>query len=306
MPVRLILDTDIGTDVDDALALAFALRHPDIDLRAVTTVSGDAVKRAHIAKKLLELDGRDDVEVAAGIPSPLEANGRSAWSGHEGEGLLEPDETLRLSERDAVTLLLEETRRERVEIAVVGMQSNLAAAVERDPTFVERIPRMAVMAGLFAPATWHGHPITPADEHNLNVDPPASVRSLNAGFPLLYVPGDVTADTYLTREQTERIRRAGPLGDALGRLIDVWAPILSYLGGGSLPETHVAVLHDPLTVACLVDTSFVTIERLPVTVATHEGNVRTFVDPVAGREADVVRSVDAEAFGEFFVETLVG
>ena len=64
--MKLILDTDIGTDVDDALALAFALRHPELDLRAVTTVSGDTVRRARIAKKLLLLAGRDDIEVAAG------------------------------------------------------------------------------------------------------------------------------------------------------------------------------------------------------------------------------------------------
>ena len=61
-----ILDSDIGSDVDDALALAFALRHPDLDLRAVTTVSGDTARRARIAKKLLLRAGRDDIEVAAG------------------------------------------------------------------------------------------------------------------------------------------------------------------------------------------------------------------------------------------------
>ena len=305
MALSLILDTDIGTDVDDALALAFALRHPDIDLRAVTTVSGDAVKRARIARKLLELAGRDDVEVAAGVPSPLHPNGRSAWSGHEGERLLEGDEELEISPRDAVTLLLEECRA-GCEIATVGMQSNVAAAIERDESFPARVRRLAVMGGLFARGDFHGVPVTPADEHNLNVDPEAALRSLNAPMPKLYVPGDVTLHTFLTAEQLERLRRADPLCQGLAQLTDIWAPILHYITGGRMPRDHVAILHDPLTVACMVDTRFVTIEEMPVMVALQDGNVRTFVDPVAGQPAQVVRSVDGPAFGAFFLETVLG
>src|SRR4051812_52565 len=89
----LVLDTDIGTDADDALALALAARHPDIDLRAVTTVSGDSCRRARIARKLLQLAGRDDVEVAAGIGLDGGARVRSAWLGHEGEGVLTDDDS---------------------------------------------------------------------------------------------------------------------------------------------------------------------------------------------------------------------
>ena len=79
----LVLDTDIGGDVDDALALAYALRHPEIDLRAVTTVSGDTEVRAHIAARLLALAGRDDVVVASGVGGFTER----VWFGHEGDGL---------------------------------------------------------------------------------------------------------------------------------------------------------------------------------------------------------------------------
>ncbi|HUH08060.1 MAG TPA: nucleoside hydrolase, partial [Egibacteraceae bacterium] len=78
MPHTVALDTDIGTDVDDALALAFAVRHPDIELRAVTTVSGDTRRRARIAATLLSLAGRDDIEVAAGLDTPPTAPGRRA------------------------------------------------------------------------------------------------------------------------------------------------------------------------------------------------------------------------------------
>jgi len=67
LPHRIILDTDIGTDVDDALALAFALRHPEIDLAAVTTVSGDTRLRGQIAARLLALATDREVEVVTDV-----------------------------------------------------------------------------------------------------------------------------------------------------------------------------------------------------------------------------------------------
>ena len=302
MTVPLILDTDIGTDVDDALALAFALRHPGIDLRAVTTVSGDAVLRARMARKLLRLAERDDVEVAAGVSSSTDTGWRSAWMGHEGEGLLEPgDEQLELSARDGMTLLLEERD---CEVATVGMQSNVAAALDRDPAY--RPPRLAVMGGVFAPVRFLGIELPPAIDHNLNVDQAASVRALNAGMSTLYVPCNVTFEAFLTSRQVDRLRKGDDLCRALARLVDVWTPVLRRVTGGLFPDEYAAILHDPLAVACMVDKRFVTSESMKVTVAIHDGDVRTFVDPAAGHEAEVVTSVDSTAFAEFWLETVLG
>ncbi len=77
------------------------------------------------------------------------------------------------------------------------------------------------------------------------------------------------------------------------------------MGRGAIPEDHACLLHDPLTVACMVDRRFVTSERVRVTVAMHEGHVRTFIDPAAGHEAEVVTSVDAPAFADFWLETVL-
>jgi purine nucleosidase len=67
LPHRILLDTDVGTDVDDALALAFALRHPEIDLAAVTTVSGDTRLRGQIAARLLALATDREAEVVTDV-----------------------------------------------------------------------------------------------------------------------------------------------------------------------------------------------------------------------------------------------
>jgi len=301
-----ILDTDTGTDVDDALAIAFAARHPDLDLHAVTTVSGDTTRRARIAKKLLILAGHHDVEVAAGIRGDEHPDRRSE-AGHE-DAMLGPwDEELPLSGRDAVTLLLEECADGRLDVCTVGMQSNMAAALDRDPGFASSLPRLTVMGGVFAPVKFLDHDLPPAVDHNLNVDQQASLRALNAGIPALYVPCDVTFHTWLKASHVDRLRSGDALCRELARQIDIWAQRLQRRAGVVPPE-NVCLLHDPLAVACLTPEGrrHVQIQRMPVTVALHQGAVRTFVDPAAGVEAEVVTAVDAPAFANFWLNTVLG
>src|SRR3954464_14894050 len=70
-PTPLLLDTDVGTNIDDSLALAYLLRHPRCDLLGVTTVSGDVARRAACAEVLCREAGRDDVPIHCGAPGPL-------------------------------------------------------------------------------------------------------------------------------------------------------------------------------------------------------------------------------------------
>lgn len=308
LAIPFIFDTDIGTDVDDALALAFALRHPGLDLRAVTTVSGDTNRRALIAKKLLRLAGRDDIEVAAGVGGVAADPRGRAEAGHEDDMLGPHPVDLEISGRDAVTLLLEECAEHHYEIATVGMQSNVAAALERDGSLAGDVPRLTVMGGVFAPIDFLGTLLPPAVDHNLNVDQAASLRALNAGMPMLFVPCDVTFSAWLTRGQLERLRGGDALCRELARQVDIWALRLQARGSGIVPEENVCLLHDPLAVACMTPAGreYVRIEAMRVTTAMHEGAVRTFIDPAAGHPAEVVTGVDAPGFAEFWLETVLG
>jgi len=303
--VKLILDTDIGTDVDDALAVAFAVRHPGIDLLAVTTVAGDTVRRARIARKLLGLAGRSDVEVAAGERGEQSQAHRPSEAGHEDAMLGAAPNDAEISARDAVTLLLDACESGDIEVATVGMQSNIAAALGRDPGFAESVARLCVMGGVFAPVTFLGNALPPSIDHNLNVDQGASLRALNAGFNILYVPADVTMGTWLLSEQVDELRRGDALCQELARQIDIWSMRLHGGQRGAVPAEYACLLHDPLAVACMVDRRFVTSMRARVTVAMHQGHVRTFIDPAAGHEAEVITSVDWQAFGRFWLETVL-
>lgn len=297
-----MLDSDIGTDVDDALALAYALRHPGIDLRAITTVSADTTARARIAARLVAIAERDDVVVAAGVGGFEDRT----WFGHEGEGLSDGP-TVAVDARDAVEVLLDAAHAgERPAVATIGMQSNVAAALRRDPSYPERVPLLAVMGGVFAPVEYLGLTHGPGRDHNLVVDPPAALASLNAGFPVRYVPLDVTVKVALRVHHLERLRAGDALCRALAGLVDVWRVVLHERSRGRIPDDVVAYLHDPLTVACVVTTDFVTLDRRPVTVALHRGVPRPFVDPLEGRAADVVTDVDADGFVEHWLSVVTG
>ena len=305
---RILLDTDIGTDVDDALALAFALRHPEIELAAVTTVSGDTRRRAQIAAKLIALSGGPQIEVAAGRGEPLGGQGRMFWAGHEGRGLLEEGEDIPISPRDGVDVIVDTLLADEMEVVTIGPLTNLAAALEREPRIAKRIPRLTLMGGLFQRVELQGKVLPLSVEYNLNADPQAAVAVLATPIPTTYVPGDVTMRTYLLDEHVQRLEAGSdPLLQALARLVRVWTPILANLfaiGRVPMPQGLAAVPHDPLVLATLVERRFVTAKVLPVTVAVAGGILRTFIDPVAGREVEVVTDVDADAFAAFFLETV--
>jgi purine nucleosidase len=305
---RIIVDTDIGTDVDDALALAFALRHPEIDVVAVTTVSGDTGLRARIAAKLLQLDEQAGIEMAAGVREPIGGKGRMLWFGHEGKGIIGEGEELSISQRDAVEVIVESLMAEEKEVVTLGPLSNVAVALAREPRIAQRIIRLTVMGGFFHRCELNGQVIPPAVDYNLNADPEAAVRVLSLPIPTCYVPADVTMRTRLLEKHLRRMENEGDvLVQALSRLVRIWTPVMAQVFGRAglkLAPDVVAIPHDPLAVATVVDRRFVTVKKLLCTVAVVGGFVRTFIDPAAGRQVEVVTDVDADAFADYFLQTL--
>jgi purine nucleosidase len=284
--VPLLVDTDLGTNVDDALALAYAARHPTIDLQAVVTVSGDTLVRGRLARSLLRAAGRDDVVVAAGIPGFADR----AWSGREGAGMPPGWETEEIPVQGWHRVLAAH----RGTVATIGMLSNVAELVRVGMPL--HASRLVVMGGLFPPAD-----LPPQRDHNLATDPEGALVALTAGIPLMFVPIDVTIRTALYPSHVERLRGGDAFCVLLADLLDAFVPRTGHAMAGD----RIAHLHDPLAIACAVGNSFVEIERLPVTVARVGDAVRTFLDPVAGVDADVVRGVDGAAFAEHWLDVVL-
>jgi purine nucleosidase len=302
-PRPIVLDTDIGTDVDDALALALALASPELDLVAVTTVAGDTTLRARIAARLLRLAGRADIPVHAGSAQSLATPGGFAWFGHEGEGILDeaPDP---IAAEPAVDALLRLFRDDAaLELVAVGPLTNLAVALERDPSFARRVTRLTIMGGWLRGAVVGRRTLPPAVDYNLCSDPVAAMRVLSAGIPTRLVSADATVQVWLTQEDVGGLERAGsPLQRVLARAIRRWAPVQERLFAGlgaPLPPDNAAFLHDPLALACVHDESFCTMEDLTIEPAVVDGVFRSCVRASGAPGAFPVRcatAVDAPRF----------
>lgn len=301
--VWILLDTDIGTDVDDAIALALLLASPELDLRAVTTVSGDVRLRARIAKKMLDLVGRSEVPVAAGVREPLLRQRSFLWAGHEGERIVTDEERLMLAAEHGVDVLIDTVMRERPHVVAIGPLTNLAVAIIKEPAVVGAIPHLTVMGGAFAIS---GDPSVPMVDYNLGSDPEAALVVLSAGIPTTLVPLDVTWKVRLTKAELDRLRGVeSPLVRTLCDAMEAWWPVHQALfaGQGAYPNDVVAFLHDPLTLASVFERSFLTVGERRLRPMIHEGLFR-LADDEAGAAFEVVEQVAPAAFVEFLVDRL--
>jgi purine nucleosidase len=207
---RVIFDTDIGTDVDDLLALACLLGDPDIDLHGVTTVYGDIDLRARMAQKLLQLRGVEGVPVCTGLRTPLLGLDPIFWLGWEGSGLLQPDDVHSLppfASTSAVDWLIDQVTAHPGEITLlaVGPLTNVAAAMTVDPTFAAKVGRLVIMGGNIDARPFAGG-IT---EHNIRCDPEAAHVVFSSGAPIELVPLDVTLKTVIRQAEVDRIKAIG-------------------------------------------------------------------------------------------------
>ena len=132
----IILDTDIGTDVDDCLALALILASPELELVGITA-TGDVALRGRMIARLLQRRGVTGIPVAVGGPSRLLGKRRIYWAGHEGQGgPLTPEvETLPLSTEHAADLIVRMVmaRPGEITVAAIGPFTNLAVAFLKEP-----------------------------------------------------------------------------------------------------------------------------------------------------------------------------
>ncbi|MGQ0636186.1 MAG: nucleoside hydrolase [Planctomycetaceae bacterium] len=299
-PIPIILDTDIGTDVDDAYALVLAARSPQLDLRAVTTVHGKVDVRSKIARKLLDQVGRHDVPVATGLSVG------QFWGGWEGQGVLDPDEQVpAISEKPAFELMHDILTKsaEKVVIVPVGGVSNVAELVRRYPEDKSRIERLVMMGGCFRPLVINGKEFPERSEVNLHNDVAAAAYVLRAGLPMTFMPAEVSYHTKLYESDFDRIRQAGtPLAKSITAMTDAWSPkmkkFLEQLGTGDYYKDNVAMLHDPGAVFMLTNPSAVKVERMRIRVESDDKSIRTVVDPNGPIEVDVAVDVDREALSK--------
>jgi quinoprotein glucose dehydrogenase len=280
-PEKIIIDTDIGDDIDDAFALALALRSPEVQILGVTTTFGDTETRAKLADRLLGEAGRHNIPVAAGAPTPVKSTFTQrayAEGGH----------FARASHPAAVDFVREQIRRYPGEVTLVaiGPLMNVGALIQKDPETFRKLRRVVMMGGSIERGYGdpYGAPTAPQPEWNILNDVSSAQKLFAAGVPIYVMPLD---STQLKMDEVKRaflFRQGTPLTDALTLLYHEW--------GQETPT-----LFDPMTIAYIVKPELCPVQPMHIRV-DEKGLTRP--EPGAPN-AEVCLHSDPEAFFRFYL-----
>ncbi len=275
------LDTDIGNDIDDAVALAYLLRQPRCDLVGVSTVTGPVADRARIASAVAVAAGCDDVPIYCGYGEPLSGPGQPTCPQAEMLGGVEHRDDFAADPAAALTALSAAARARPGELTLltIGPLTNAARFFQADPELPKLLKQVVLMAG-------HFHPPKPGAEWNALCDPEATRIVAAAPVERIWHGLDVTKECFLPSEEVRR-RFTGQLLEMVYRFAEVW-----------FRKRDRITFHDPLAVACVFESRLCTYEQCQVEVLTtgdHPG--QTIPHPGGAPTADrIAATVDPEAF----------
>jgi len=302
---RIIIDTDIGDDIDDALALALAVRSPELELVGVTTVFKNTRARAKLARRLLKTLGCGDVPVVPGMRKQLlELPEDTLWrtvniDEYPGQYSPDMDEEELPYPGDAIDFMKEalESSPEPLTLVPIGPLTNIAMLLLKHPDLKDRIKRIVLMGGAY---------FTNIAEYNIMCDPEAARIVFESGVDITGVGLDVTMKCQLKQEEVDRIAKGGTAAsNFLSMLIERHR---SYAG-------HLPYLHDPLAVAVTFDESLVKTEKRRIGVELrgeftrgmtyNVSNTRWWERDEDNRTVRVCSEVDRDRFVSLFLERIL-
>jgi inosine-uridine nucleoside N-ribohydrolase len=281
--IPVLLDTDIGDDIDDAFALALVLQSPEVDLRGVTTVFGDAHTRALLVCRLLHEVGRDDIPVASGSPPRVrpEIRGQFQYG-------LRPCFRKRPVREPAVEFLYQELKAHpgKLTLLAVGPLTNVSRLLRKHPDCKPWIKRIVLMGGAVRVGYKNKPPVEV--EWNIKCDIKAAQTVFRSGVPLVVAPLDATTALKLKEARRSRLFAAGTaLTWQLQALYQLW-------------DQPTPTLFDPVAAALCFEEKFCTLEPLRLEV-----DDRGFTRPVKGKpNARVATSIRREEFLSWLVKRL--
>ena len=285
-PEKVIIDTDIGDDIDDAFAIALALKSPELEILGISTTFGDTEARAKIVDRLLGEAGRTDIPVLAGAPTHttnVMNQKRYGEAGHFAKAV----------HPNAVDFILGQIRRYpgQITLIAIGPLMNVGTLIDKDPEAFLKLKRVVIMGGSIECGygeLWFCPERGPDAEWNIINDIPSAKKLFLSGVPLYVMPLD---STQLKLDEVKRaylFKQGTPLTDALTLLYHEW--------GQQTPT-----LFDPVTVAFILDPKICPAEPMHIRV-DDKGFTRK--EP-GGPNAQVCMHSDADAFFRLQIGRLV-
>ena len=309
MQKQLWIDTDIGDDVDDALALAFALRCPSARVVGVSTVYKNTARRAQLASQLCAACGAPGVPVYAGAAQPLAGRVDAGEQPPQCRALQPPFDTARLPADGPAALVQAAERCPQLTVVALGCLTNIALAVQRAPQVMRRC-KLVLMGGM----TTRAYP-----EGNITSDPEAAQLVFESGMDILQLGLEVTLATDISQPvQDALFARRLPGDELLQELVRLWkkytfAPMLARWGTppGDSEGRYCAACgaHDCMAVAAALRPELFCFEKTHILVETQGRYTRGVTvedrDPFSGQPGGgnvlLAKSVDVPAFLEFYL-----
>ena len=263
MQRKILLDCDPGHD--DAVAMMLAWGNPSIELLGITTVGGNQTldKVTRNALNVATVVGMHDVPIAAGCRLPLVRPVEIAPDVHGDSGLdgVElPEPAVELDPRHGVDLIIETIMSNEpgtVTLVPTGPLTNIAMAARKEPRIVERVQEVVLMGGGYHVGNW-----SPVAEFNIKVDPEAAHIVFNEKWPIVMVGLDLTHQALATDEVAERIAAVpGSVSQFTLGLFTFFRKAYQDAQGFEFPPVH-----DPCTLAYLIDPTIVETVKVPVDV----------------------------------------
>jgi inosine-uridine nucleoside N-ribohydrolase len=296
--IPVILDTDIGDDIDDTWALGLLLRSPELDVKLVVSDDGKTLYRSKLLAKFLEVAKRTDIPVGVGMETHKRgAGGQAAWvrdyNLNRYPGKVYPD---------GVQAMIDTIMRSREPITVIaiGPVPNLAEALRREPRIAEKA-RFVGMHG--SVRVGYGGSKTPSAEYNVKQDVPACQKVFTAPWEMTITPLDTCGIIDLQGQQYRRVFESrDPIASAIIENYRHWSAARKRPEGQPDPaETRSSTLFDTVAVYLAFSTDLCKMERLPIAV-NNEGF--TVIQPGARTINVATEWKDLPAFRELLVERL--
>jgi len=288
---RIIIDTDIGGDIDDAFAVGLALRSPEFQIVGISSAWGDTQLRARLLSRFLKETGRGDIPVAIGIarhpPGKVDVLTQALYAQGGPADQNDPN---------AVDFILEQIKLHPGEITLIaiGPETNLGAAIDRDAATFRKLKRVVLMGGSvyrgysqFNYGKTHG----PDPEWNILCDIQAAQKVFGSGVPLYVMPLDSTQIKLQELERAEIFKAGTPLTDALLVLYTQW----------SRGTSQTPTLFDAVAVAYAIHP-----ELCPATPIRLRVDDQAYTRVVEGTpNAQVCLRSSSDQFLEFFMPRIV-
>jgi inosine-uridine nucleoside N-ribohydrolase len=290
--VKLLLDTDIGSDIDDAIALAYLLSQPRCDLLGVTTVTGRPEQRAEMVSAICRAAGRDDVPIHAGCGEAMLVEMRQKTV-PQAEALGEWDRQRDFAPATAVEFLRRTIRANAGEVTLltIGPLTNVGVLFALDPDIPALLRRLVLMCGRFFEP--------PGGEWNAICDPHATAVAYGAGLrarPPRHVSFglDVTTQCVMAADRCREQFAAGVLG-----------PVRDFAEVYFRDHDRI-VFHDPLAAACVFEPDLCTYREGRVRVSLSNERLGWTVFDEDGCDAPhiVAADVDPQRFFDHYFDVV--